>query len=73
MQRSDADIEKAIALFRAGNPVAAAQACRAALRRDQRNVATLFVLALTQMQQGKHEKVPPELWLEFGVARSPVT
>jgi protein O-GlcNAc transferase len=55
MQRvGGADIEKAIALFQAGNPAAAAQACRAALRRDERNVAALFVLALTQMQQGKY-------------------
>jgi Tfp pilus assembly protein PilF len=51
MQRGGADIEKAIALFQAGNPAAAAQACRAALRRDERNVAALFVLALTQMQR----------------------
>jgi protein O-GlcNAc transferase len=51
-----ADIEKAIALFRAGNAAAAAQACRAALRRDGRNVAALFVLALTQMQEGHLEE-----------------
>jgi protein O-GlcNAc transferase len=51
-----ADIEKAIALFQAGNPAAAARACRAALRRDKRNVAALFVLALTQMQQGRYEE-----------------
>jgi protein O-GlcNAc transferase len=57
MQRvGSPDIEKAIALFQAGNPAAAAQACRAALRRDQRNVGALFVLALTQMQQGKYEE-----------------
>jgi protein O-GlcNAc transferase len=56
MQRGGADIEKAIALFEAGNPAGAAQACRAALRRDRRNVAALFVLALTQMQQGKYEE-----------------
>jgi protein O-GlcNAc transferase len=57
MQRvGGADIEKAIALFQAGNPAAAAQACRAALRRDERNVAALFVLALTQMQQGKYDE-----------------
>jgi tetratricopeptide (TPR) repeat protein len=41
MQRGGADIEKAIALFQAGNPAAAAQACRAAPRRDERNVAAL--------------------------------
>ena len=45
-----ADIEKAIALFKAGNAAAAAQACRAALRRDGRNVTARFLLALTQMQ-----------------------
>jgi protein O-GlcNAc transferase len=45
-----ADIEQAIALFKAGNAAAAAQACRAALRRDGRNVTARFLLALTQMQ-----------------------
>jgi hypothetical protein len=50
MQRGGADIEKAIALFQAENPAAAAQACPAAPRRDERNVAALFVLALAQMQ-----------------------
>jgi protein O-GlcNAc transferase len=57
MQRAfSAEIEKAIVLFQAGNPASAAQACRAALRRDERNFAALFVLALAQMQQGKHEE-----------------
>jgi protein O-GlcNAc transferase len=51
-----AEIEKAIALFKAGNAAAAAQACRAALRRDDRNVTALFVLALTQMQERKFEE-----------------
>jgi protein O-GlcNAc transferase len=51
-----ADIEKAIVLFRAGNAAGAAQACRAALRRDGRNVTALFVLALTQMQEGHSEE-----------------
>ena len=50
-----ADIEKAIVLLRAGNAAGAAQACRAALRRDGRNVTALFVLALTQMQEGHFE------------------
>jgi protein O-GlcNAc transferase len=57
MQRvGGADIERAIALFQTGDAAAAARVCRAALRRDQRNVAALFVLALTQMQQGKNEE-----------------
>jgi predicted O-linked N-acetylglucosamine transferase (SPINDLY family) len=46
------DIEKALALFRLGNAPAAAQACRAVLRRDGRNVAALYLLALTATQQG---------------------
>ena len=45
-----ADIEKAIALFEAGNAAGAAQACRAALLLDGRNVTARFLLALTQMQ-----------------------
>ncbi len=55
MQRG-ADIEKAIALFKAGNAAAAAQAARAALRRDGRNVMALYLLALAQMQDRKFEE-----------------
>ena len=44
------DIEKAVALFRSGNAAAAAQACKAILHRDGRNVAALYLLALTAMQ-----------------------
>jgi protein O-GlcNAc transferase len=51
-----ADIEKAIALFKAGNAAGAAQACRAALRRDGRNVTARFLLALTQMQERNFEE-----------------
>ncbi len=51
-----ADIEKAIALFKAGNAAGAAQACRAALRRNGRNVTALFLLALTQMQERNFEE-----------------
>jgi predicted O-linked N-acetylglucosamine transferase (SPINDLY family) len=45
------DIEKAVTLFRGGNAAAAAQACKAILHRDGRNVAALYLLALTAMQQ----------------------
>jgi len=45
------DIEKAVTLFRSGNAAAAAQACKAILHRDGRNVAALYLLALTAMQQ----------------------
>jgi protein O-GlcNAc transferase len=51
-----ADTEKAIALFKAGNAAGAAQACRAALLLDGRNVDALFLLALTQMQQCNFEE-----------------
>ena len=51
-----ADIETAIALFKAGNAAGAAQACRAALRRDGRNVTALFLLALTQVQERNFEE-----------------
>ena len=45
------DIEKAVALFRSGNAAAAAQVCKTVLRRDGRNIAALYLLALTAMQQ----------------------
>ena len=45
------DIERAVALFRTGNAAAAAQTCKSILRRDKRNVAALYLLALTAMQQ----------------------
>ena len=45
------DIEQAVTLFRSGNAAAAAQACKDVLRRDGRNVAALYLLALTAMQQ----------------------
>ena len=45
------NIEKAIALFRSGNAVAAAQTCNAILRKNSRDVAALYLLALTAMQQ----------------------
>jgi len=45
------DIEKAVTLFRSGNAAAAAQTCKAVLRRDGRNIAALYLLALTAMQQ----------------------
>ena len=45
------DIEKAVTLFQGGNAAAAAQACKAILHRDGRNVAALYLLALTAMQQ----------------------
>ena len=51
-----ADIETAIALFKAGNPAGAAQSCRDVLRHDRRNVTALFLLALTQMQEGHFEE-----------------
>ena len=51
-----ADIEMAIALFKAGNPAGAAQSCRDVLRHDHRNVTALFLLALTQMQEGHFEE-----------------
>ncbi len=51
-----ADIETAIALFKAGNPAGAAQSCRDVLRHDRRNVTALFLLALTQMQERNFEE-----------------
>ena len=48
-----ADIETAIALFRAGNAAGAAQSCRDVLRHNRRNVTALFLLALTQMQEAQ--------------------
>ena len=51
-----ADIEMAIALFKAGNPAGAAQSCRNVLRHDRRNVTALFLLALTQMQERNFEE-----------------
>jgi protein O-GlcNAc transferase len=51
-----ADIETAIALFRAGNAAGAAQSCRDVLRYNRRNVTALFLLALTQMQERNFEE-----------------
>ena len=51
-----ADIETAIALFRAGNAAGAAQSCRDELRHNRRNVTALFLLALTQMQERNFEE-----------------
>jgi protein O-GlcNAc transferase len=51
MQGPEPDIGKAVALFRAGNGAAAAQACKAILHRNDRDVAALYLLALTAMQQ----------------------
>src|SRR5215813_14112499 len=48
---SSPDIEKAVTLFRAGDMVAAAQACKAVLHRNSRDVLALHLLALTVMQQ----------------------
>src|SRR5262249_59215679 len=45
------DIEKALTLLRAGDPAAAAQVCKAVLRRNGRNVDALYLLALTAMQR----------------------
>ena len=45
------DIEKAMTLFRAGDMAAAAQACKAVLRRNGRDVVALHLLAVTAMQQ----------------------
>jgi protein O-GlcNAc transferase len=50
-----AEIETAIALFRAGNAAGAAQSCRDVLRHNRRNVTALFLLALTQMQERDFE------------------
>jgi protein O-GlcNAc transferase len=46
------DMAKAVALFRAGDAAAAARACKAILRRDGRNAAVLYLLALAAMAQG---------------------
>jgi predicted O-linked N-acetylglucosamine transferase (SPINDLY family) len=40
------DNEKALTLFRAGNPAAAAQVCEAILRRNRRDLHALYLLAL---------------------------
>ena len=48
---SSPDIEKAVTLFRAGDMVAAARACKAVLHRNGRDVLALHLLALTVMQQ----------------------
>ena len=45
------DNERALTLFRAGNPAAAVQVCEAILRRNRRNVDALYLLALIAMQQ----------------------
>src|SRR5215470_14763074 len=45
------DIGKAVALFRTGNAAAAAQACRAMLRRNGADVPALYLLALIAMER----------------------
>jgi protein O-GlcNAc transferase len=73
------DIENALTLFRTGNMVAAAQACKAILRRNSRDVHALYLLALTAMQQrdcakaermfAKAAKIDPnsaEIWANRG-------
>jgi predicted O-linked N-acetylglucosamine transferase (SPINDLY family) len=45
------DIQKAFALFHAGNMAATAQACKAILQRNGRDVPALHLLAMTAMQQ----------------------
>jgi predicted O-linked N-acetylglucosamine transferase (SPINDLY family) len=44
-------MEKAVALFRGGDMAAAAQACKAILRRNDRDVSALHLLAMTAVQQ----------------------
>jgi protein O-GlcNAc transferase len=46
-----AAFEKAVALFQAGNTVAAAQACKTLLRQNSRNIDALYFLALMEMHQ----------------------
>jgi protein O-GlcNAc transferase len=50
----NAEFEKAVLLFRAGNPAAAAQACMAILRRNRRDLDALYFLALMEMHQRRH-------------------
>jgi predicted O-linked N-acetylglucosamine transferase (SPINDLY family) len=49
----DADTQEAFARFNAGDATGAAQLCQVALRRDKRNVAAMFLLAVAYMQERK--------------------
>ena len=49
----DADTQEAFARFGAGDAAGAAKLCQVALRRDKRNVAAMFLLALAYMQERK--------------------
>jgi protein O-GlcNAc transferase len=52
MRGGSSDMAKAVALFQNGDAAAAARACKAILRRDGRNAAAFYLLALTAVQQG---------------------
>jgi protein O-GlcNAc transferase len=66
---ADEDMASAVALFRSGDAVGAARACKAVLRRDGRNVRALYLLALTAMAQG--ESAAAERWFAKATAIDP--